>query len=75
MQRSSFQIVPFDREETPRASDDVLLTSDEAAALLRCSVRKLQYLVASGELRAVRIGRILRFRRSALLAFIERHES
>jgi excisionase family DNA binding protein len=52
-----------------------LLTREEAAEALSQSVRTLDYLIASGELPAVRIGRSVRIRPSAIEYFIEARES
>ena len=66
-------VVPFAAPPRPVA-DDPLLTTVEAAELLGCKTRKVQYLVAQGTLPAVRYMRGYRFRRSAILSFITRHE-
>lgn len=52
-----------------------LLTRIEAAEALAISARKLDMLVASGDLQSVRIGRSVRFRPSALELFVEARES
>ena len=49
-----------------------LLTPKEAAAFLSVSVRTIQRLVATGDLRAVRISKSMRFQINDLLCFIER---
>jgi excisionase family DNA binding protein len=67
--------IPFERRPAPTADEGALLTVNEAAALLGCKARKVQYLAASGALPAVRYMRGLRFRRSAILAFIAQHET
>lgn len=51
-----------------------LLTRPEAAESLSLSVRMVDELVKSGDLPAVRIGRAIRFRPSALEYFIEARE-
>ena len=48
-----------------------LLTPKEAAAFLSVSVRTIQRLVATGDLRAVRISKSMRFQMNDLLCFIE----
>ncbi len=52
---------------------DGLVRSREAAAFLAISERKLWELQNAGEIRVVRFGRLVRFRRSDLEAWIERH--
>jgi excisionase family DNA binding protein len=52
-----------------------LLSVEEAIACLGISRSKLHELVRAGEIRAVKIGRSVRFRATALQAFIEAHES
>lgn len=47
----------------------MLLTLDEAAAVLRVSVRTVQRLVASGQLRPVYVGRLPRFTQAELEAY------
>lgn len=47
-----------------------LRTRDEAAAHLRVSVRKIDYMIATGELRAVKIGARVLLRLNDLSAFI-----
>jgi excisionase family DNA binding protein len=46
-----------------------LLTLDEAAAVLRVSVRTVQRLVASGQLRPIYVGRLPRFTEAELQAY------
>jgi excisionase family DNA binding protein len=54
--------------------DDRLLTSREAALLLRCTVRQLEHWRADGRLPHVRFGhRSVRYRLTDLAEFIERH--
>jgi excisionase family DNA binding protein len=52
-----------------------LLKRIEAAEALAISPRKLDMLVASGDIQTVRIGRSVRFRPSALEYFVEARES
>jgi excisionase family DNA binding protein len=52
--------------------DSVILTKQEAAALLRCTPRYLERQVRSGRLRALKpTGRFVRFRRRDIDAFLE----
>lgn len=43
---------------------------DDAAAVLNCSTRKTRQLISEGSLAAVKIGRLVRVPRQALLALI-----
>ena len=52
-----------------------LLTRTEAAEALRYSTRKIDYLIAEGDLPAVRIGRSVRITEAALERFIKARES
>ncbi len=52
-----------------------LLTRQESAERLNQSVRTVDKLIESGELPAVRIGRSIRIRPSAIEYFIEARES
>jgi excisionase family DNA binding protein len=58
----------------PGQSDqDVLLTREETAAYLRCSLPTLEVWARNGEgPRVVRVGRSVRYRLSDLRAFVER---
>ena len=47
-----------------------LLTLDEVAAVLRVSVRTVRRLVASGQLRVVKVGRLPRVTESELQAYL-----
>lgn len=49
-----------------------LLTQTEAAALLTLHPRTLRRLTAEGHVRAVHLGRAIRYRRSDLATFVER---
>jgi len=49
-----------------------LLDSDEAAALLKIHPKTLQRMARRGEIAAVRIGKLWRFRLSDLAEWIER---
>jgi excisionase family DNA binding protein len=50
----------------------ILLDKKATAALLSISLRSVDYLVAAGRLRPIRIGKRVLFRRSALEAFAQR---
>jgi excisionase family DNA binding protein len=52
---------------------DEILTSDEAAAFLRCSKAQLSKLVNGGGLPAIKLDAYNRFLKSDLLAYAERH--
>lgn len=54
--------------------DDPILTVYEAAAVLRCHSVTLYRLVESGELKAARLGRVLRVRQSDLFALFDSKE-
>ena len=51
-------------------SDPILLTTQEAAALLRVCPKTIRRMAQRGQLRAVRVGRDLRFKREKILLFI-----
>lgn len=55
------------------APNALLVNADEAAATLAVSRRTVERLARSGELRVVRIGRTVRFRRADLESLVERH--
>lgn len=65
-------------KESPRPSavreDDFepLLDSEEAAALLRIHPKTLQRMARRGEVVAIQIGKLWRFRRSALNRWLEK---
>src|SRR5207247_118872 len=52
--------------------ETLLLTYDEAARLLRVCKRTVERMVMAGELRVIRVGRLPRISRAALMQFIER---
>lgn len=52
-----------------------LLTREQGAKELTCSVRTIDKEIAAGNLAAVRIGRAVRIRPSAIELYIEAHES
>lgn len=74
------QILPSDSARIPRkpqeraynsgASFEPLLDSDEAAALLKIHPKALQKMARNGEITAVQIGKLWRFRASVLNAWL-----
>jgi excisionase family DNA binding protein len=54
-------------------SKEELLTSDELAERLRTTVRFVRRLVAERRIEYVKVGRLVRFKESAVVAFIERN--
>ena len=58
----------------PSRSDEELLCVKQAASLLRCGECTVYALCTSGELPHVRIGRLIRLRRSTLLDWIAQSE-
>jgi len=54
---------------------DPILTLQEAADLCKCSVRKLQRHVASGDFPVVKLGRLTRVFRAELEAFLKRQQT
>ena len=50
-----------------------ILLPKEAAEFLRISLRAVWRLLASGELQAVKVGRLTRIEKSALLDYLEQH--
>lgn len=50
-----------------------LMNVDEARALLDCSRRMMYMLAQRGEVPSVRVGRLLKFRKMDLLAWISRN--
>ena len=56
----------------PRIDREPLLDSHQAAAMLKVHPRTLQRLVHRGEITAVHVGKLWRFRASALTAWIDR---
>jgi excisionase family DNA binding protein len=68
------------RSESENARDSApgfepLLDSAEAAALLRIHPKTLQRLARTGEIAGIQIGRLWRFRASALNRWLERMTS
>jgi hypothetical protein len=65
------QVVSFADDGELRPSPDQLLTVNEAAAILRCSVASLNKWRLSGKGPAfIYVGRRVRYTRAALIAFI-----
>jgi excisionase family DNA binding protein len=56
----------------PKTIKEPLLDSRQAAAILRVHPRTLQRLVHRGEIRAVHVGKLWRFRASAIEEWIDR---
>ena len=54
--------------------DPILLTKREAAAYLRIGLTKFNELLARGDVRCVRMGRLVRIKVRALQDYIERLE-
>ena len=57
------------------AHDPILLTKLEAASHLRIGLTKLNELLAKGDIRCVRIGRVVRIPMRALQEYVQRLES
>jgi excisionase family DNA binding protein len=57
------------------ANESPLLKVDEAAVLLRCKSCTVRALIKRGSLPFVPVGRLVFLRRSAVLEWIERHET
>ena len=66
----------FHERKAPRAVQDAafepLLDSSEAAALLKIHPKTLQKLARNGEITAIQIGKLWRFRASALNEWLEK---
>lgn len=62
---------PVRRVETRDTSFERLLDSDEAAALLKIHPKTLQKMARNGDITAVQIGRLWRFRASVLNDWLE----
>ena len=52
-------------------SDQELLTAQEAADYLRINIKLLYKLVDSGELKAKRVGRIIRITKTAITEYLQ----
>ena len=59
---------------TVDSSDPRTYTVREAAQLLSLGTRKVEYMIKSGELKSIKIGRARRIPRKAVEALIERDE-
>ncbi|MBU1411101.1 helix-turn-helix domain-containing protein [Myxococcota bacterium] len=55
----------------PATTQPEVLNLKEAAELLRVKVHTMYYLLEHGQLKGCRVGKEYRFRRSALLAWLE----
>lgn len=64
----------LDKSDNNRPFGQLLVTAREAATMLCISLRTLWQLTADGVLRAVRIGRAVRYDVADLRAFIERQK-
>ena len=58
------------KHSEPVPKEPQLLTAQEAAALLRVNYRTVLDLITKGELRASRIGRLLRIRREEIARYL-----
>ncbi|MEG9431911.1 helix-turn-helix domain-containing protein [Terriglobus sp. ADX1] len=58
--------------DRPQLNREPLLDSYQAAAILKVHPRTLQRLVHRGEIAAVHVGKLWRFKQSALTAWIDR---
>jgi excisionase family DNA binding protein len=56
----------------PQSVKEPLLDSHQAAAILKVHPRTLQRLVHRGKIHAIQVGKLWRFRASAIEAWIER---
>jgi excisionase family DNA binding protein len=68
---SNFASKPVQRAEVRTLSFERLLDSDEAAALLKIHPKTLQKMARNGDITAVQIGRLWRFRASVLNDWLE----
>jgi excisionase family DNA binding protein len=59
-------------DRLPKLEREPLLDSHQAAAMLRVHPRTLQRLVHRGKIGAVQVGKLWRFRASAIEAWIDR---
>src|SRR5437868_6986410 len=57
-------------EQTEPSSDDALLSLDEAARLLSCTVGAIRKWLAQGRLQRVKLGRLTRVRRHEVLQIV-----
>ena len=63
---------PVHRVENLNAPFEQLIDSDEAAALLKIHPKTLQKMARHGEIAAVQIGKLWRFRASALNRWLKK---
>ena len=59
-------------DHLPQALKEPLLDSHQAAAMLKVHPRTLQRLVHRGQIHAVQVGKLWRFKASAIEAWIDR---
>jgi excisionase family DNA binding protein len=77
MNYNGFNEEPHDGLASGQQTDgfEPLLDSEEAAALLKIHPKTLQKLARNGEITAIQIGRLWRFRASALNRWLEKMAS
>jgi excisionase family DNA binding protein len=63
---------PVHRADAVSPSFEQLLDSDEAASLLKIHPKTLQKMARNGQIAAVQIGKLWRFRASVLNGWLER---
>ncbi len=63
---------PVHRADAVSPSFEQLLDSDEASALLKIHPKTLQKMARNGEITAVQIGKLWRFRASVLNGWLEK---
>jgi len=69
---SELQHKPAASIDSPTFDFEPLLDSEEAAALLKIHPKTLQKLARNGEIDAIQIGKLWRFRASALNRWLEK---
>jgi len=69
---SGLQHKPVSSVDPPTFPFEPLLDSEEAAALLKIHPKTLQKLARNGEVDAIQIGKLWRFRASALNRWLEK---
>jgi len=69
---SDLQHKPVTNVDSPTFDFEPLLDSEEAAALLKIHPKTLQKLARNGEIDAIQIGKLWRFRASALNRWLEK---
>lgn len=60
------------KERLPRTPREPLLDSSQAAAILKIHPRTLQRLVHRGKIHAIQVGKLWRFKASAIEAWMDR---